>query len=126
MAAQLFKLVINADTTTDTDINPEIERYFYNLREDERTEGTVTIPAAQFLDDENEAVVGALTTASEDNGYYLLFINGVLQQSDLFTVEEDGSEVEITDASTIEVGTPIILVVNNFAPTSDSDTIVAT
>ena len=126
MATKLFKLVIDAETTTTTDVNPEIEKYFYELNEDERTGSTITIPSTLFTDDEGNSVVGNLTTADADNGYYLLFINGVLQQSSLYTVAADGSEVEITDAATVAVGSPITLIVNNFAATSDSDTTVTT
>ncbi len=126
MAAQLFKIVVDARTTTDTTLNPDIKKYFYELREDERDEDIVTIPAEQFVDDENEAVEEELTTIIEDNGYYLLFINGVLQQSDLFTVSGDGSQVEISDAEDIPLGSPIVLVVNNFVPVSDSDTVMLT
>ena len=126
MATKLFKLVIDAVTTTDTDINPEIDKYFYELREDERTADTVTIPATQFTDDTGNVMIGNLTTATADNGYYMLFINGVLQQSSLYTVSGDGSQVVITDAATIPVGAPITLVVTNFAPVSDSDTTVTT
>lgn len=126
MATKLFKLVIDAATTTDVQINPEIDEYFYELREDERTDDTVTIPATQFTDGSGNVMTGNLTTAAANNGYYLLFINGVLQQSSLYTVSGDGSQVVITDAATIPVGAPITLVVTNFAPTSDSDTIVTT
>lgn len=126
MATQLFKLVIGATTTTDTDINPAVDKYFYELREDERTGGTVTIPAIQFTDSNGDIMTGNLTTAAASNGYYLLFINGVLQQSSLYTVSSDGSQVVITDAATIPVGAPITLIVNNFAPVSDSSTTVTT
>lgn len=126
MATKLFKLVIDAATTTDTDINPEIDNYFYELREDERTGSTVTIPATQFTDDAGNVMTGNLTTAATDNGYYMLFINGVLQQSSLYTVSGDGSQVIITDAATIPVGAPITLVVTNFAPASNSDTTITT
>ncbi|MEW9123646.1 MAG: DUF4183 domain-containing protein [Thermotaleaceae bacterium] len=126
MAIKLFKLVIDAITTTDTDINPEIDKYFYELREDERTGDTVTIPAAQFTDDDGNIMTGNLTIVSTDNGYYLLFINGVLQQSSLYTVSGDGSEVVITEAATVPVGAPITLIVTNFAPASDSETTVTT
>ncbi len=126
MAAKLFKLVIDAETSTETVLNPQIEKFFYELSETERDEGIVTIPAENFVTDENEPVADKLTTVITDNGYYLLFINGVLQQEDLYTVSGDGSEVEITDAETIMVGAPIILVVNNFGPTSASDTTVTT
>ncbi len=126
MAAKLLKLVMSAVTTTDVDINPEISKYFYELREDERTDDVLTIPAAQFPDDAGNIMTGNLTTVSTDNGYYLLFINGVLQQSSLFTVSTDGSQVVINQASTIPVGTPITLTVNNFNPISTSTTTITT
>lgn len=126
MATTLFKLAIDAVTTTNTDINPEVSKYFYELREDERTDGTVTIPATQFTDSDGNIVTDNLTTLATDNGYYLLFINGVLQQSSLYTVSGDGSQVVITNVATIPVGAPITLIVNNFAPVSDSETTVAT
>lgn len=126
MAATLFKLVIEATTTTTTEINPEVEKYFYEVRDDDRVGNTLVIPAEQFIDDDGNNVVGNLTTAAPNNGYYLLFINGVLQQSSLFTVSPDGSEVEISDADTIPTGAPITLIVNNFAPDSDSDTTIIT
>lgn len=71
MATKLFKLVIDAETTTTTDVNPEIEKYFYELNEDERTGSTITIPSTLFTDDEGNSVVGNLTTADADNGYYI-------------------------------------------------------
>ncbi|HHV08671.1 MAG TPA: DUF4183 domain-containing protein [Clostridiales bacterium] len=126
MATQLFKLAIDATTTTDVDINPEINKYFYLLNEDDRTGGVLTIPATKFIDDAGDIMTANLTTATTDNGYYLLFINGVLQQSSLYTVNTDGSQVTVNDAETIPVGAPITLIVTNFAPTSDSDTTVTT
>lgn len=126
MAIQLFKLAIDATTTTDIEVNPEIEKYFYLLNEDDRTGGVLTIPATKFIDDAGDIMTGNLTTAITDNGYYLLFINGVLQQSSLYTVSTDGSQVTVNDAETIPVGAPITLIVTNFAPTADSDTTVIT
>lgn len=126
MATKLLKLVMSAVTTTDVDINPEISKYFYELREDERADDILTIPATQFTDDAGNIMTGNLTTVSTDNGYYLLFINGVLQQSSLFTVSTDGSQVVINQASTIPVGTPITLTVNNFNPISTSTTTITT
>lgn len=126
MAIQLFKLAIDATTTTDIDVSPETINYFYLLNEDERTAGVLTIPATKFIDDAGDIMTGNLTTATTDNGYYLLFINGVLQQSGLYSVETDGSEVTVNNAETIPVGAPITLVVTNFVPTSDSDTTITT
>lgn len=125
MATQLFKLAIDASTTTDVEINPDIEKYFYLLDAADRTDDVLTIPANKFTDDTGNVMTGNLTTAAA-NGYYLLFINGVLQQSSLYTVSGDGSQVTVNDAETIPVGAPITLIVNNFAATSDSDTTVTT
>lgn len=126
MATQLFKLVMDAVTETDTTTNPEVEKYFYTLNEDERAGGTVTIPYTEFFDDEGNSMTTNLTTVSTDNGYYLLFVNGVLQQSNLFTVSAGGSQVIVSEASTVPVSAPITLVVNNFAPISTSTTTVTT
>lgn len=126
MATKLFKLVIDADTTTDTEVNPAIDKYFYELTENERIDEVITIPATLFTDKLGNLMTGNLTTASDGNGYYLLFINGVLQQSSLYTVDVDGAELVINDASTVPIGAPITLIVNNFAPMSDSETTVIT
>ncbi len=126
MAKKLFKLIVSAATTTGTTSNPAVEKYFYNLKEAQRTGGTVTIPFGQFFDDAGNSMTTNLTTVSTDNGYYLLFINGVLQQSSLFTVSANGSQVVLTQASTVPVSAPITLAVNNFAPSSTSTTTIST
>lgn len=126
MAAELFKLVMNAVTTTGTTSRPAVEKYFYNLRAADRTSGTVTIPYTQFYDDNGNSMLTNLTTVATNNGYYLLFVNGALQQSALFTVSAGGSRVIITQASTTPVSAAISLVVNNFGPVSTSTTTVST
>jgi hypothetical protein len=126
MSTQLFRLVMSASTTTNTDTNPEVEKYFYKLNNAQRTSGTITIPATQFTNDAGNTMTGNLTPVTANDGYYLLFINGSLQQSSLFTVGAAGSNVVITQASTVPVSAPITLVVNNFAPSSTSTTTVTT
>lgn len=126
MPTKLFRLMIDAVTTTTTEVTPDIEKYFYELREEERTDDTITIPATQFTDDAGDVMTGNLTPVTTTSGYYMLFINGVLQQSSLYTVSADGSQVVITEGTTIPVGSPISLVVTNFTSASDSNTIVTT
>ncbi|OPJ56233.1 DUF4183 domain-containing protein [Alkalithermobacter paradoxus] len=126
MATELFKLKVYAETTTDTNANPEVVKYFYTLSESEIQGSTITIPATEFVDDDGNPVTENLLTVNENNGYYLLFINGVLQQSSLYTVSTDGSNVVITEGDTVPIGAPIVLVVNNFAPESTSTTTVIT
>lgn len=126
MATSLFKLVMSAETTTTTDTNPAVEKYFYKLQDADRTSGTITIPFSDFTDDAGNTLATNLTTVTTDNGYYLLDVNGQLQQSSLFTVSANGSQVTITQASTVPISAPITLVVNNFAPISTSTTTVTT
>jgi hypothetical protein len=126
MATTLFKLVMNASTATSTDTDPAIKKYFYKLRLTERTSATITIPAADFTNDAGLTMTGNLTPATANNGYYLLFVNGVIQESSLFTVGSNGSNVNIIHASTVPISAPITLAVNNFAPNSTSVTTVTT
>ncbi len=45
MAVELFKLKVIAETITNTDTNPEVEKFFYKFDTSHRTNGTITIPA---------------------------------------------------------------------------------
>ena len=126
LPTQLFKLVIDASTSTTTDTNPAVQKYFYKLSAGHRAGAITTIPSTSFTDDTGTAVASNLTTATANDGYYYLFVNGVLQQSNLFTVSTNGSQVVISKTSTVPVSAPITLAVNNFAPTSTSTTTVTT
>lgn len=127
MATNLFRLVMNATTTTTTETNPQVEKYFYKLNAGHVSSTAITIPATEFTDDAGNTMTGNLTPVSTNNGYYLLFVNGVLQQSSLFTVGENGSQVVIdTPGSSVPISAPITLVVNNFVPISTSTTTITT
>ncbi|HHW66546.1 DUF4183 domain-containing protein [Defluviitalea raffinosedens] len=121
--ATLFKLVISAETTTNVSTNPDVERYFYSVDPAHRVGSTLEIPATAFVDD-TDTPVTTITEAIAGNGYYLLFINGVLQQSDLYTISD--TQVVITDAASIPDGAVITLVVTNFVPDADSTTTIIT
>ena len=123
--ARLFKLVVDVEVDTTVTLQPNILRYFYELNPDDvdPDTGELTIPATSFVDD-TDAPVTDITLVNPDNGYYLLFVNGVLQQDDLFTV--DTTEVVVQDAADIPEGTTIVLVVNNFLPEAENTTTVGT
>ncbi|NLM74920.1 MAG: DUF4183 domain-containing protein [Clostridiaceae bacterium] len=121
--ATLFKLAITAETTTNVLTKPDVKRYFYTLDPQHIDQGILTIPADAFVDDQGNPVDN-ITLADPDNGYYLLFINGVLQQDSLFTVSAENVQVE--EADQIEEEAPITLIVTNFAPEADSQTTVNT
>ncbi len=116
MAVQLFKLVMSGTTTTTA--KPTVYRYI------SKTTAAVTttslfVPRTKFVDDLGN-VPAALQTATANNGYYLLFINGELQQSGLFTVGSAGTGITIaaTSGITLPISAPITLATTNFAPSS--------
>lgn len=123
MAPKLFKLVIDATTTTTVDVDPVVTSYFYEVDDDHRVDNTLVIPANAFVDEDGNQVAD-IVVLDPDNGYYLLFVNGVLQQSSLYTVT--ANDVTINDATSILEGTPIVLVASNFTADATSDTTVTT
>lgn len=123
MATTLFKLAITAETTTTVSTRPVVERYFYKFDSQHLEDGVLTIPANAFVDDQGDPV-SSITLITANNGYYNLFINGVLQQEGLYTVSE--TQVVIQDAADIKKDTPIILIVTNFDPEAQSTTTVTT
>lgn len=123
MAASLFKLVVKASTTITTFTKPATQQYFYKLATAQRTNSTITIPANLFTNSAGGAVT-TLIKAAANNGYYQLFVNGVLQETALYTVSS--TQVVVTNASAVAVSSPITLSVNNFAPTSTAVITVTT
>jgi hypothetical protein len=110
MAKQLFKLAATNASITATS-------YFYKRS----TAITVTsvnfsIQKANWIKGNGSAVgTGVLTLAT--NGYYNLFINGVLQQSSLYSVGAGGVVLTgATAAYTISASSPFTLTVANSAP----------
>ncbi|NJD01662.1 MAG: DUF4183 domain-containing protein [Ruminiclostridium sp.] len=118
MAVSLFKLVMSATTTTLS--KPTIKRYQYKYRTAQRSGVRIVISSNRFFNDAGQSMgTTKLTPISSSNGYYLLLVNGVLQQSGLYTVGATGSNVIINSgAQGLQVSAPITLVVNNFAPAS--------
>lgn len=118
MAVELFKLAIDAES--DITLEPDVKNYFYQFDPDDVDEvDGLTIEAADFVDDDGDQVV-AITEADANNGYYQLFINGVLQQMDFYNATTNNVTIpSITDSTSIPENAPIILVVTNFAPESD-------
>lgn len=111
MALQLFHLA--ATTAAETNNN-----YFYkkNAKITVSTAAGFSIKKSIWLKGNGSAVgSGAFATAA--NGYYNLFINGVLQQSALFNVS--ASRVLLNKISvkyTIAASSPLTLAVKGFTP----------
>lgn len=123
MPPPLFRLVVEATTTTDTNLYATANNYFYIFEPGDVVEGTLYAPANKFVDDDDNPVT-ELELANQDNGYYLLVINGMMQQASVFSVSQ--SELIVAGADDILTGSPIVLTVTNFLPQSVSTTTVET
>ncbi|RED58561.1 DUF4183 domain-containing protein [Cohnella lupini] len=97
-----------------TAVNPVVTRYFAVITAGMITTDT-TIPAASFVDDADGPVV-ALPDLTAD-GYFNVYINGVLQQGALSTLTTASL---VLDAIDIGVGVPILLEVASFSNTTSS------
>jgi hypothetical protein len=122
--ATLFKLAITAETITTVSTKPNVQKLFYTFKSEHVSEGNLTIPANAFVDDQGDSITEIPLVTSSNNGYYMLFINGVLQQESLYTVTT--ANVQIPGIGDVQTDTPIILVVTNFTPDADSQTTIAT
>ncbi|MFJ7755188.1 DUF4183 domain-containing protein [Peribacillus muralis] len=120
---KIMKLAIEA--TSLISVNPLITRLFYEVPA--ALEGPTELsidPASFWTDTGGPATV--LPVLSAENSSYEVFINGVLQMEDISTYTAGATGVgslvlTIPDGSSVLAGSPIVLVVTNYAPTSDVD-----
>lgn len=124
MALQLLKILVDAATTID--VNPDVTRYFYVTSTETAAGSSLTIDAADFLlDDGNSATT--LPTLAASNSYFNVFVNAVLQMEGLSTYTPGATGVGslVIDVpaggDSILQGTPIVLEIANFAPSSTTD-----
>lgn len=127
MALQLMKIAVSGSTTTTTD--PDDSRFFYVTTAPTTAGNTLTIDAADFFDDAGIAVT-TLPTLATNNSYVNVYVNGVLQMEGISTYTPGATGVGSlaiavpVGAGTILTGTPVVLELVQFTPTST--TIVTT
>lgn len=116
-----MKLVVNASVTTNVD--PIVTRFFYVTTALIST--SVTVNTTDFFQDDGSAATELPVLATE-NSYYNVFMNGVLQMSDISTYTPGATGVGslvITvpvGEDPILAGTPIVLEVINYNPTTNT------
>lgn len=120
---KIMKLAIAA--TSVINVNPLITRLFYEATATSTGPTTLSIDPASFFSDTGDPAT-VLPALSAENSSYEVFINGVLQMEDLTTYTPGATGVgslviTVPDGSSILAGSPIVLVVTNYAPTSDVD-----
>lgn len=120
-----MKLAITANSTVDT--VPTVDRFFNEAASTVTGAGTLTIAVEDFFTDTGAAAT-TLPALATDNSYVNVYVNGVLQMDDLISYTPGGTGVgqlviTVPAGSTIELNSPVVLAITNFAPTS-STTIV--
>lgn len=96
----------------DVIVVPEAARFFYVPGSDIVLTSSVTIPSAQFTDD-NGAAASEFPKMGLAN-YSNLFINGMIQESSLYNISSTGLTISAT-RDTIYAGTPIALEIVQFS-----------
>ncbi|SMC78852.1 DUF4183 domain-containing protein [Papillibacter cinnamivorans] len=120
MATSLLKLTMTATAPT-TKANPTTLRYFNTAPTGGYTgSATYTIDDVNWLNDAGVTVSEhGLVPAATDNGSYLLFINGELQEGNVVTgVTIDDVTITFGESTDIDEGKILALVVSNFGPTT--------
>jgi hypothetical protein len=121
MALQLIKLFVSASTSTNA--VPTDTRFFYITTAQTAAGATLTIDAADFLQDDGSSAT-TLPTLATNNSYYNVYINGVLQMEDISTYTPGATGVGSlainvpAGGDPIPAGTPIVLEIVQFAPSS--------
>ncbi|WP_285766998.1 DUF4183 domain-containing protein [Peribacillus sp. SI8-4] len=123
MPLKIMKLAIEA--TSLISVNPLITRLFYEVPAALEGPTELTIDPASFWTDTGGAAT-VLPVLTAENSSYEVFINGVLQMEDISTYTPGATGVgslvlTIPDGSAVLAGSPVVLVVTNYAPTSDVD-----
>lgn len=121
MALQLMKIVVSG--TANVDVNPTVQRFFYVTTASTAAGTTLTIDAADFLDDSGAAVT-TLPALASNNSSFNVFLNGVLQMQGISTYTPGNTGTGSlaiavpTPGDPIPDRTPVVLEVVNYAPTS--------
>ncbi|PPQ48885.1 hypothetical protein C5G87_09705 [Paenibacillus peoriae] len=115
----VFTAVATAPVSTGgaitTTVTPTTTRFFATITAGMIGATVTTIPAASFVDDANAPVVNLPTLTANDTSSYS--VNGLVQQSSLFTLSTTSLVIDSTD---ISVGVPVIIEISNFSGTAST------
>lgn len=123
---ELMKILVTATTTTT--VAPIQEKFFHVTTAVTEAGATLTIDAAAFFMDDGSAAT-ALPELAAANSYFNVYINGVLQMegNSAYTPGATGVGSLVfsvpADGPPILAGTPVIVEVVNYTPTSTTTVI---
>ncbi|AHM67354.1 DUF4183 domain-containing protein [Paenibacillus sp. P2(2022)] len=117
----VFTAVATAPVSTGgaitTTITPATTRFFATITAGMIGATETTVPAASFVDDADAPVVALpALTATDSSNYY---INGVIQQSSLFTLTTASLVIASVD---ITPGVPVVIEIADFSGTTSTIT----
>jgi len=119
MALQIMK--INVSATSDVEVNPIVQRFFYVTTAETDAGDTLTIDATDFFDDAGNEVTD-LPALVTNNSFVNVYVNGVLQMEDISTYTSGGTGVGSlailvpTQGAPIQENTAIVIEVVNYDP----------
>ncbi|MDW0112992.1 DUF4183 domain-containing protein [Sporosarcina saromensis] len=104
----------NGGSPPTSTVTPIVNRYFYVAESTIDLTNGATLSANNFTDDAGNQVNSF--TLFSPNGYVNLYVNGVMQQGNMYTL--DTNSLTITaDNTTVAQGTPIIIETVGFTTT---------
>lgn len=124
MALQLMKLHVLVSSVS-TNLNPEVTSFFHVTTVDTEGGATLTLDPADFFQDDGTEVT-ELPELATDNSYFNVYVNGVLQMSELSTYTPGAAGIGSLvinvpeDDTPILANSPIVLKVVNFNPSTDA------
>lgn len=125
LAASLIKPFISISntvggtisTTTTTDVDANMKRYASTVTAGMISGSDTVLPAESFSDDNGDPLnAGGLVLPVD--GYYNVYINGILQQEGLSVLTVN----DLTVSAVLTAGVPVIIEVGDFAGTTSSST----
>jgi hypothetical protein len=106
----------NVNTVTAANIVPNVQRYSATVIIGNILGGVTTIPAQNFTNDGGTSVpIGGLTVATS-NGYFNVFVNGILQRGGLCTL----TSTSLVINTALVLGVVVSLEVINFTSVATS------
>ncbi|MGQ3479426.1 DUF4183 domain-containing protein [Paenibacillus sp. TY11] len=96
--------------TITTTITPAVTRFFATITAGMIGATETTVPAASFVDDADAPVAALPTLTATDSANY--YINGVIQQSSLFTLSTASLVIASID---ITPGVPVVIEISDFS-----------
>jgi hypothetical protein len=113
----VFTAVATAPVSTGgaiaTTVAPATTRFFATITAGMIGATETTVPAASFVDDADAPVVALPTLAATDSSNF--YINGVIQQSSLFTLTTASLVIASVD---ITPGVPVVIEITDFSGTT--------